>query len=380
LTDPKFFGLTIQALVSPIYGAVTPWPPFGVSAVRNWDTRTSWRDIETARGVYDWSKLDALIALASSHGAEVMFTLGKTPQWAARDPNLAGPYGSGSSSPPADLADLTAFIITLIAHVGTSIKVFEGWNEANTAGFFAGSQADLIAVQQAYFAAVKAAMPSALVTTPSFTNYGGCAWADGFMAALGGYADIGAFHGYTYYPNTTPPIGAEQIGSIAASYVAMFASHGLSRVWNTEAGYRDTDVGDINAQSAFIAKAALLNWSAGVERMYAYAYDSPYFGTMRSGTAIELPGVAWNQMHGWFGSGTLTRPISPAGTIWSGEFTKPSPAGFSGLVIWDTAGSQFTVPAQYVQYRNVYGNPTAIPANRIVALTGSPLLFETVAY
>ncbi len=59
------------------------WPsvPFGV--IRSWDTYSEWDNLETSRGVYNWTNLDWLVSKAAANGAQLLYTFGATPQWAS---------------------------------------------------------------------------------------------------------------------------------------------------------------------------------------------------------------------------------------------------------------------------------------------------------
>ena len=46
----------------------TTWPRQPVGAVRLWDSGVTWREIETAPGVFDFSRLDAQVATARRQG------------------------------------------------------------------------------------------------------------------------------------------------------------------------------------------------------------------------------------------------------------------------------------------------------------------------
>ena len=54
-----------------------PAAPYG--SLRLWDAGVTWQDIETSPGVYDWSRLDTLVAAAHQHGTQVTAVLAMTP-------------------------------------------------------------------------------------------------------------------------------------------------------------------------------------------------------------------------------------------------------------------------------------------------------------
>ena len=79
--------------------------PTGIqlTSVRLWDTGTRWDEVEPVRGQYRWDALDAAVANAEAAGAtDILYVLGSTPQWAAKNPDLPGLYGPGTTSLPAD--------------------------------------------------------------------------------------------------------------------------------------------------------------------------------------------------------------------------------------------------------------------------------------
>jgi hypothetical protein len=95
LTLPGLFAVTSFAQINSSYfglaisgNAGVVWPsaatqPLKVSAVRAWDSGTRWDQIETAKGVYSWTTLDAFIAQAQAQGQEVLYTFGGVPEFSS---------------------------------------------------------------------------------------------------------------------------------------------------------------------------------------------------------------------------------------------------------------------------------------------------------
>ena len=144
------------------------WPNQSYGMQRFWDSpSTQWPDINTASGVFEFTKLDSDLALAYSKGTmEGMYTLARTPPWASANPTdsscnyttgMGG--GLGECDPPSDLnsdgsgsnAIWKAWITAIATHVNdptylqthAHIKYWEIWNEPDTKAFFAGSIAQL---------------------------------------------------------------------------------------------------------------------------------------------------------------------------------------------------------------------------------------------
>src|SRR2546421_12621744 len=121
-------------------------------AVRLWDTGTSWADINTAPGTYDFSKLDRFLSSAGNHGLSVLYTFGHTPRWASSDPTSTFCFGQGTCAPPKDVnwdgsgsdAIWKAFVYAVVQHGGSKIAYYEMWNEAFYRGYWIGTLAQLL--------------------------------------------------------------------------------------------------------------------------------------------------------------------------------------------------------------------------------------------
>lgn len=105
---------------------------------RLWDIGVTWKDINPAPGVWKYERLDKLVDLAESHGADMCLVLGVTPQWAAKDPNAphSAPWlGPGSNSLPYDVALFEEYVIHTVNRYKGRIKYYQIWNEPQLADF-----------------------------------------------------------------------------------------------------------------------------------------------------------------------------------------------------------------------------------------------------
>src|SRR6266852_506933 len=106
--------------------------PATFGCVRLWDCGVTWREIEKSRGVYDWSTLDAELALLL--GKEIIYTFGKTPQWASMRPNEISPGGKfdGGAAPPSDVDGANQmwkdFVTAMAKRYNGVITAYEIWN------------------------------------------------------------------------------------------------------------------------------------------------------------------------------------------------------------------------------------------------------------
>jgi hypothetical protein len=135
--------------------------PFG--SLRLWDSGTTWRDIETAPGVYDWSRLDSLVAGAQAHHVQVTLVLAMTPSFYGPSPTLA----------PTDLSAYASYVRAVM----TRYRDFEGrrgiasyqvWNEGNVSTFWTDTPAQLARLTQIVDQVRDQVDPGATVVAPSF--------------------------------------------------------------------------------------------------------------------------------------------------------------------------------------------------------------------
>ncbi len=411
----------------------TPWPSSPVAGQRLWDSGVSWPLINTAKGVYDWTLLDQRLSEAHVHGADVLYDMGMTPVWAQCGKSTASScvqtsgcafagtsYGAGPGQCywPADLnqdgtganqhwKDWVTAVATHSVNSGTGhIKYYEIWNEPNDTGFWRGTTAQLVRMAQDAACIIKGIGPGctnvgidpkAVMVTPAPT-LGGSAintWMLGYLGAGGTQvSDVIAFHGY----NGT---NAEKISTL----VSTLRNNALITFNQTSKPLFDTEFSwglnavfpDQEERAGFVVRSLLLHWSAGVSRVYWYAWDAS--GTMWSETSTSgcttpdangigftcKSGLAFAQVQNWLVGTTLSQACSANGTVWTCGLTKPD--GYQALAVWDTAQSctnglcttstfTFTpVSPNYIHRRDVYGVVTAI-SGRTVPIGYKPILLE----
>ncbi len=426
-----------------------PWPTIPFGSLRLRDTDTRWQQMNPARGVYDFSTLDAYLALAHVHGmSDVVLVLGGTPNWVSSGPaNAVCDYTSvapGSCAPPTDLnSDGTgtdqawrSFIYQLAAHVAelnrsiySPVATYEMWNEftRNTESW-TGSQAEMVRLVQDAYCILKGAgtitatgesctaqtfhvpainlAPHALVVGPSaqasspdldtlgafFSTFG--AISPGATGAI----DIIATHNYTYGSGCCAAAEALAAQWSALRRVLPATAAGLP-VWSTEGSWGDTATKepDLDMQSAYVARAYLLGWSIGFQRMYWYAWGNSWgrlwsqsgvngCSDQGSGAGCTSPAAqAYAEVYSWMVGNTLTRPCSATGSVYSCQFTRPN--GTRTLAVWDTsmsclggfcARSSYNFPPGYSSYvdlanvrHNLRGRSVWIGAKPVLLLSST---------
>jgi len=71
--DDSLFGLHVKD------EQLGVWPTIKFGSLRLWDNGTSWANIETSRGVFDWTNLDNAVATANKNGmSDILMVLSGT--------------------------------------------------------------------------------------------------------------------------------------------------------------------------------------------------------------------------------------------------------------------------------------------------------------
>ena len=82
-----------------------------------------WSEIETSRGVFNWTAYDEVVDTASAKGLKLLVSVVSAPAW-ARAPGT-------SQGPPVNAADIAPFMTALVQRYPGKVQAIEVWNEAN---------------------------------------------------------------------------------------------------------------------------------------------------------------------------------------------------------------------------------------------------------
>jgi hypothetical protein len=383
------------------------WPSASFAGVRLWNTGTYWLELNPSPGVYDWTMLDNYLGTVQSHPVDVMYTFGETPAWASSNPTqVCGTSAQtpGSCAPPNDLnPDGTGtnqhwkdFVSAIVTHAAGRIQYWEIWNEPTVPGYWVGTNAQMLRMAQDAYGIIKAADPSALVTTPTPSTgiYGVANWMGPYLALGGGqYADIISFHGYSW--STQPGVypQPEDIVPLVNNLRAQLVTYAQDKkpLWCTEGSWGDTSGNgfvDPDMHAAYLARHYLLQQSEGVVRYYWFAWDNGNDtaglpdGLWSPTTGLTSSGLAYEQVENWIVGAAPSAQCSVVGTLWTCDFTRGN--GYQAEAIWDTSqscangacGTQpHTIGSQFVHYRDLDGNTVAV-GNGSVPVGAKPILLE----
>ena len=361
-----YFGMTIE---SPDYnysylgGPVEAQPTIPIGVVRSWDVWSpgngqveylDWSDINPSSGVYNWTALDAWIALNQATNTQMVYTFGDPPAWAG-----------GTTT---NLADFQAFVTAIVTQANGAIKYWEGFNEFDVSGI---APALLVQMQEIIYNTVHTLDPGALVLSPTVCAAGDDPLFAQFLADGGGnYFDIAAFHGYN---NST----GEGIVPVVQDFQAVLSQYGLSNVpiWDTEWGMEAPNViTDTTTQEAYVSTGLILQAAVGVQTEIFYAYDNANSALYDTATGQLTPaGVAYQQTEQWLTGATEPSGYQLNGSVYTVQLTKN---GQNDLIVWNSSGQSSYAAGPYTQYVDTQGQVHTI-VNGVVTLGTVPILLET---
>jgi hypothetical protein len=371
---PQFFGQHLMWLSN-----LTPQIP--VRAMRLWDSNTQWCQMDngTASGQYNFGQLDALLGQASRLGADVEFTFGGTPTWAATGsyPQSAVSdqcdWSGPASKPPANESYWTNFVTALATHAKGKIKAYELWNEVDYAPYWSGSMAQVVKMSVDAAAIIHRIDPAALVLSPSITAaQEGYTFLHGYLSKLPtGTINAIAVHSYTngVWPEQAVPAEMSSVRS------ALPAAYAKTPVWSTEGAWGTNSQFSSAAadQSAFVARYDLMMLKQGVVRNYWYAYPNTQWGTLWDGTALTPAGIATNSIENWLSGATLSGCSTSDNNFWTCTLTTSD--GKSARIVWATSWAVWYQTTGYSTVSTLEG--TSTPATGWIQVLQEPILLTT---
>jgi hypothetical protein len=341
----------------------TTWPPTDglgrtatLGAIRLWDDKVKWGQINTASGSYDWSLLDSYMGMAQSLNADILYTFGDTPDYAGTIPSgsvhCVEP-SDYSCSPPNDVNSdgtgtdsfFSTFVTALVTRYKGQISYYELWNEPDCSCYFAGTQAQMVRMNKDAAAIIRSIDPNAKLLSPSGHVWSMNTWFDAYIAAGGAATfDIVNMH---MRGNGALNLVPESFLTTYSNIVSGVAANGLGNLplWDSEHGIKASeDFSDPDELAGYAARELVLRASVGLPRQYLYSWDD----NAPVGMQGNLGGTAYNSVAGWLIGHTISACVV-SGTVYTCNVD-------DGQVVWDTAQScsngscttsNYTYPAGY---------------------------------
>jgi hypothetical protein len=126
-----------------------------------------WRDIELAKGTFDWSHTDAIVEMANAEGLDLLVRIDFQPEWTGG--------GYPTSGPPDDPQDLKDFVSAVASRYTGRIRAYQVWNEPNLGREWGGQTPDpgaYVTLLRTAYAAIKQADPNAMVISAGLSPTG----------------------------------------------------------------------------------------------------------------------------------------------------------------------------------------------------------------
>ena len=345
--------------------AGTPWPPVRFGSWRLWDAYVAWPYLEPKRGEWDFKRLDKYVVMAELTGVDILLPLGLTPRWASTRPDEKSSYSPGNAAEPYNMEGWRNFVRTVARRYKGRIRLFEFWNEPNIpwnpqGGFFSGSVESAVALAREAYTVLKEVDANNRFAAPAATGGGAhLDWLDRYLAAGGKqYLDVLSYH---FYVAERAP---EAMLPLVKKVREITSRHGLGDkpLWNTEAGWwienRDgmknknglvSGWKHLSAEegAAYVARALILGWAAGLERYYWYSWDHGNMGLIEpSDKTLKPAGVAYATVLRWLEGAVMSDCTSSDG-LWTCTLYRPDDS--TARIVWREAGEQtpWKVPANW---------------------------------
>jgi hypothetical protein len=367
----SFFGMHLHDVKS-------AWPDVPIGALGK-GSETVWPYIEPnppSNGVhkYNWSILDAWVAMAQAHGVDFFWANTFVPRWAVSDTStctytpVGQPPQSGCTGMVSNIDDWIDFTTALVTRYKGRIEFYELWNEPYIRKNFTGTVADMVSLTNHFHDVIREKDPGALIISPTHFGYDksfmDSYWASGATKDV----DVVSLHG------EFGDISAEAILASGGGLVkALMAKYGLSNkpLWDTEAQGGNLTPDQIER---FVAVDHILHWSTGISRMYWYEwdYDRPTYRLKDTPAA-----TAYRQVYKWMVGATMSPCLISGADVYKATYSCDLVRGaVKTRAVWDAAGpSSYTVPTGYASYEDLSGNSQAIDGTT-VAIGLKPILLK----
>ena len=374
----EFFGLHIHRAFS-----TTPWPPVPFGSWRLWDAKVHWPQVELARNRWQWDILDRELELAEKHHVDVELPFGETPEWASA-PHSSSGFGVQAVGDVADLDDWRTFVRTQAERYKGRILYYEIWNEPDLPrSRIIGTPERMLTLAREAYVILKQVDPNIKVISPSPVNPNGLQWLDRYLELGGGkYADI---IGYHFYVRTRPEAMLDLI--LPAKEILQKHGMGDKPLWNTESGWIKSPLTEridpVGQAPGWAARAYILNWAAGVQRFYWYAWDDdggdsiPF--TEEDERTVTISARAYGEVQKWLIGARMESCEKDAAGNWVARLTEES--GRNAWILWNEDHStKFDLPKAWAveQLTKLSGEQSGWSGNQI-ELSELPVMLEGAA-
>ncbi len=232
-----------------------------------------WNRLEPSKGWFEWAKFDQAVEVARAHHVDLVGRLEFSAAWASSAPGSVA-ASARQFYAPASNTDFAAYATAVVHRYKDRVKVWEIWNEENSATFWkpAPSAAAYASLLKAAYAAIKAEDPTATVLFGGTVGFDK-AFMDGVVAA-GAWSSFDALAVHTYVAIQPEPSMMVTWLDNARAYLD---TKGTKPIWVTEFGWSTytgsggSYIGATEARQAeYTARGYLHAARVGVRGIFAY--------------------------------------------------------------------------------------------------------------
>src|SRR6266568_1613684 len=349
----KLFGMHIHHPTASTLGRA---PAFGTW--RLWDAHVAWPNLEPEREKWNFATLDSYVDLAEKRGIEILLPLGLSPRWASARQDEPSGYAPGYAAEPKNLDDWRDYVRTVATRYKGRIHCYEIWNEPNLKDFFSGSPQQMFELARAAHGVLKEVDPQITVVSPSSAADYGVKWLDDFLQkGAGAFVDVIGYHFYV-----TPQAPETMVGLVSRVREAVEKYHlGNKPLWDTESGWLIeshrapvkpgtgswSKVLSEDEASAYVARAYVLLWAAGVSRFYWYDWDGDKMGLAEEdGVTLKPAARAYAEAERWLVGARMVSCGQDAQATWTAHITRRG--SYRAWLVWNPARAiEFEVPGKW---------------------------------
>ena len=250
-----------------------------------------WKDVETSKGVYNWSTSDTKIDNAVNAGFTPIVYIWKTPGWAVAE---SDPY---YCHPPDNLDDFEDFLTALVNRYKDRVQYWEIYNEEDghdwgSIGCMGDDVPGYVALLKRGYETIKANDPSAQVLIGGLAMLGEDATNQDFLKDVldnggGPYFDIVSFHFYNGqetadYACFGTLCGIRGKAAIIRNWLAAYPQYAAKPLMLTEIAYRCgadgiCDSSELERQADHVAIYNVRGMAAGLDSIIWYTLEGPGF-------------------------------------------------------------------------------------------------------
>lgn len=375
----RFFGMH-----APLLGTLFPQAPVG--AVDLTTNNVYWPQLETSDGVWDFARLDQMVAQARKHRAPPLLVLGVTPAFHSTTPDAT--YVSASVP---DMTAWKSYVTHVVQHISTVSPGpfdYQIWPEPNVRNNFTGTPQEMAELVVAAAKIIHQYAPGATVVAPAmvlrlkseraFMKTFFDPLANGGIP-MGKYVDAVGVDPYPLLDGTP-----EDALKLVTNAQRMLANEGVTvPMWNLEINYF-VPVGGVTPAEpptdrismSYVIRTYVLNAAANVQRVYWLGWLR-YFNLGVSmvaddGVTPTPAGLAYSRVRDWLiGQHARGCTYEGASGVYACRFVR---AGHSSWVYWVKSGAaRVKAPAGVRHVQTMYGGVSGTHRGERIRVTNAPV-------